>query len=200
MYRTPLHLAAAGGECTLVAELLAGGAAVGATDPAGDTALHLGVAAAYLLEDERDLARAAEVVRSLLLCRAAPHAQNARGLTPLHMAARLQPEAAAGAPLVRLLLEADAADGLARRAVAADGLTAEALALALGHEEVGALLAAARRRRAAARRRGRAAGLRGGRRRRRRRSTCRPSPARSSSPPPPPRTPRTPTTPPRRRP
>ena len=144
MYRTPLHLAAAGGECTLVAELLAGGAAVGATDPAGDTALHHGVAAAYLLEDERDLARAAEVVRSLLLCRAAPHAQNARGLTPLHMAARLQPEAAAGAPLVRLLLEADAADGLARRAVAADGRTAEALALALGHEEVGALLAAAR--------------------------------------------------------
>ena len=143
MYRTPLHLAAAGGECTLVAELLAGGASVGATDPAGDTALHLGVAAAYLLEDERDLARAAEVVRSLLLCRAAPHAQNARGLTPLHMAARLQPEAAAGAPLVRLLLEADAADGLARRAVAADGRTAEALALALGHEEVGALLAAA---------------------------------------------------------
>ena len=144
MYRTPLHLAAAGGECTLVAELLAGGASVGATDPAGDTALHHGVAAAYLLEDERDLARAAEVVRSLLLCRAAPHAQNARGLTPLHMAARLQPEAAAGAPLVRLLLEADAADGLARRAVAADGRTAEALALALGHEEVGALLAAAR--------------------------------------------------------
>ena len=145
MYRTPLHLAAAGGECTLVAELLAGGASVAATDPAGDTALHeYGVAAAYLLEDERDLARAAEVVRSLLLCRAAPHAQNARGLTPLHMAARLQPEAAAGAPLVRLLLEADAADGLARRAVAADGRTAEALALALGHEEVGALLAAAR--------------------------------------------------------
>ena len=127
-----------------MAELLAGGASVGATDPAGDTALHLSVAAAYLLEDERDLARAAEVVRSLLLCRAAPHAQNARGLTPLHMAARLQPEAAAGAPLVRLLLEADAADGLARRAVAADGRTAEALALALGHEEVGALLAAAR--------------------------------------------------------
>ena len=72
MYRTPLHLAAAGGECTLVAELLAGGAAVGVIDPAGDTALHHGVAAAYLLEDERDLARAAEVVRSLLLCRAAP--------------------------------------------------------------------------------------------------------------------------------
>ena len=33
---------------------------------------HHGVAAAYLLEDERDLARAAEVVRSLLLCRFVP--------------------------------------------------------------------------------------------------------------------------------
>lgn len=90
---TPLHLAARIGRKDIVGLLLANGAAVNAKDiTAGDTPLHW--AAIYCNKDAAEL---------LLANKTEVNASNRGGLTPLHMAARWEHQAALAAYASRMM-------------------------------------------------------------------------------------------------